>query len=108
MNLRSIRLGAQIVFSLLLAEGLALALTVLLVAPFRWAEHAGVSLLLGLGISLFFVLTLIGWSAWVTGDARQRLKEVHRAHRKTHPGPDGDMTEVVAAPDPPPWTGVVH
>jgi hypothetical protein len=106
MNLRSIRPWAQIVFSLDLMILAAVALIGLIAMPFLWAFDGGLGLLFGFGITTFVALCVFAYAAWIDRDARRSIAEARREHRKARPGPDGDMTDVAGAPDPPPWMGV--
>jgi hypothetical protein len=110
MRLTTLRSWAQVFIYLdflcyLVWAGVAATLGVL-VAVFALLLGS-MTLTIGTGVAALHGVALLLFLAWMTGDARRSWKEIHRAHRRERPGPNGDLTNVASAPALPPWMGVL-
>jgi hypothetical protein len=106
LKLREIRPWAQTWFALELLVAFAVLAAGLAVCPFAWGWYGVNGLLAGLAMSAAAAAIVFGFLVWVGRDARRAQPEVHREHVKEKPLPNGDLRDVVSAPDLPPWMGV--
>jgi len=105
LKFREIRPWAKTIFGLELIAAFAVLAAGMASIPFTMGWYGTPGLLMSLALSALASVITFGFLTWIGRDARRSYAQIHEQHKQEKARPGGDLTDVVSAPDLPPWTG---